>query len=96
MIESQNEVEPQPAAETVPALTTDPLNLMSSPVTVCLLQATHLPSRNAKTVRDKVITKSQSPSIFEPETEFLSANQLKMPNAVVEPDHGQQITLVMF
>ena len=71
--ESQNEVEPQPAAETVPALTTAPLNLTSSSVTVSLLQATRLPPLYAKTVRAKVTTKSQSPSLFEPETEFLPA-----------------------
>ena len=93
--ESQNEVEPQSAAETVPALTTAPPNSTSSPVTVSLLQATCLPPQYAKTIRAKVTTKSQSPSLFEPETESLPANQLKMPNAIVEPDRGQQITLVI-
>ena len=66
-----------------------------TPVVVNLLQATRLPAQFAKTVHAKVTTPLRSPSLFEPEQDFLSAHHMKMPSAVVEPDGGQQITLVI-
>ena len=82
----------------VPPLPTPAAESSSPPgtsVTVNLLQATHLPARFAKVVRAKVTTKSQSLSLFEPESELLASKSLKIPDAVVEPDCDQQITLVI-
>ena len=81
---------PPPAPEQTKSL--DPTN---TPVVVNLLQATRLPAQFSKTVRAKVTTRSQTAAIFEPEPGFLTDNNLQMANAVVIPDGGQQVTLII-
>lgn len=64
-------------------------------VIVRLIQTTRLPANYVKTIRAEVHGTGLSSCVFEPESQFMLANQLLMVDAVVEPNERQEVTLVI-
>ena len=78
--------------ESTPSEALDP-NGPAIAAVVHLLQATRVPAKFAKAVRAKVATATTLPLIFESKQQFAEANDLRMHDAMVEPDDEQVVTL---
>ena len=70
-------------------------NEPASAAVVRLLQATRVPAKFAKTVRTKIASATTLPSLFEPKQQFAEANDLRMHDAMVEPNDEQVVTLII-